>query len=378
MLSSKPLDGITIIEIGHSVAGPYAGMILGDLGADVLKVEQPGGDYARGWGPPFAGKDAALFAAVNRSKKSVVLDLSTNEGRERLLKLVESADVLLHNLKFGALERLELGAAKLMARNSRLILCNLGAYGSEGPLRERPGYDPMVQAASGLMSILGEAGRPPVRVPLSFMDMSAGMWAALGILAALRDRDSSGSGGVVDTSLYEAALAWMGIPITSHLCSGELPERLGSAHPTIVPTQAFEAADGWIMIAAGNDAQFARLAAVMGKPELAGDPRFTNNSDRVVNRDTLIAIIADCVRAEDRFVWAARLDEAGVPCSLIATIDEVVSHPQTAALGIVQASPGGGPACVGLPLQFDGTRPAIKRAAPALGADTDHVLADDE
>jgi crotonobetainyl-CoA:carnitine CoA-transferase CaiB-like acyl-CoA transferase len=281
---------------------------------------------------------------------------------------------VLHNLKFGALERLGLGAEKLLALKPSLIVCNLGAYGSKGPLRDRPGYDPMVQASSGLMSMLGEPGRPPVRVPLSFMDMSAGLWAGLGILAALRSRDETGSGGVVDTSLYEAALAWMCVPIFAHLCSGELPTRLGSAHPTIVPTQAFEAADGWIMIAAGNDAQFERLAALIGEPGLASDPRFSTNAARVQNREALVPILSAKVRSRDRAHWAATLDSAGIPCSTIATIDEVVSHPQTEALGILQAGPGGGPPSIGLPLSFDGARPAFERAAPVLGDDTDLVL----
>ncbi|MGH7060549.1 MAG: CaiB/BaiF CoA transferase family protein, partial [Stellaceae bacterium] len=248
MPSTRPLSGITVIEIGHSIAAPYAGMILGELGAEVIKVENPkGGDAARGWGPPFAEGAATCFHAVNRSKKGITIDLADPGEAEKLRDLViERADVVLNNLKFGALDRYGLSAAALTQAKPALVYCTIGAFGAVGPLRERPGYDPLMQAYGGLMSMLGEDGRPPVRVAVSIVDLATGMWAAIGILAALQERARTGRGGVVDTSLYETALGWMTIPIAAYLANGEMPARFGSGVEMIVPYQAFAAADGHI------------------------------------------------------------------------------------------------------------------------------------
>jgi crotonobetainyl-CoA:carnitine CoA-transferase CaiB-like acyl-CoA transferase len=360
-----------VIEIGHSIAAPYAGMILGELGAEVIKVENPkGGDPARGWGPPFAEGAATCFHAVNRAKRGITVDLADAGEVAALRSLVrDRADILIHNLKFGALDRYGLSAEALLTEKPALVYCKLGAFGSVGPLRERPGYDPLMQAYGGLMSLLGEAGRPPVRVSVSIIDLATGMWAAIGILAALQERQRTGRGGVVDTSLYETALGWMTIPLAAYLVNGEIPQRQGSGVDMIVPYQAFAAADGHIMVAAGNDNLFRRLAAAIGRPSLADDARFAANKDRVVNRGTLVPILEDVFRTEPIAAWAARLDAAGIPNGPIQNVEQVVRDAQTAALEIIQHAPGNGLSLVGLPLSFDGVRPAFEKLAPRLGED---------
>jgi crotonobetainyl-CoA:carnitine CoA-transferase CaiB-like acyl-CoA transferase len=376
MSSARPLSGLVVIEIGHSIAAPYAGMILGELGAEVIKVENPkGGDACRGWGPPFAEGAATCFHAVNRGKQGIAIDLADPAGAARLKALImERADVVIHNLKYGALDKYGLSAGDLVAEKPSLVCCNLNAFGATGPLRDRPGYDPMMQAYSGLMSLLGEDGRPPVRVTASIIDMGSATWSVIGILAALRERDRTGKGGVVDTSLYETSLALMSIMLAGHLATGEVPVRHGSGVDMIVPYQAFEAADGYMMIAAGNDNLFRRLAAALGRPSLGDEPRFRTNGERVVNRTALVAILADVFKTEPRAHWAKLLDAAGIPNGPINSMDQVVADPQTAALGQVQRQPGSDLALVGLPLSFDGVRPAFAKRAPALGEDNQSVL----
>jgi crotonobetainyl-CoA:carnitine CoA-transferase CaiB-like acyl-CoA transferase len=379
MSSIRPLSGITVIEIGHSVAAPYAGMILGELGAEVIKVENPkGGDACRGWGPPFTDGTATAFHAFNRAKRGITIDLGNPVQVETLHRLIrERADVLIHNLKYGTLDRYGLSAAALTVQKPSLVYCNIGAFGSSGPLRDRPCYDPMMQAYGGLMSLLGEDGRPPVRVGVSIIDIATGMWSVIGILAALQERQRTGRGGVVDTSLYETTLAWMTLPISAYLANGEIPRRHGSGIEQIVPYQAFETADGHMMVAAGNDSLFRRLCAAIDRPGLAEDPRFRSNAERVVNRRELVPILSDLFRTAPMAVWAERLDLAGIPNSPIQTLDKVVSDPQTAALGIIQQC-AGSPALslVGLPLSFDGARPAFAKTAPRLGEDNPETVDD--
>jgi crotonobetainyl-CoA:carnitine CoA-transferase CaiB-like acyl-CoA transferase len=371
MSSTKPLAGTVVIEIGHSIAAPYAGMILGELGAEVIKVENPkGGDACRGWGPPFLEGAATCFHAVNRAKQGITIDLADAADAARLRALiVERADVVIHNLKAGALDRYGLGAAELVAAKPDLVCCNLGAFGAVGPLRDKPGYDPMMQAFSGLMSLLGEDGRPPVRVPASIVDMGAGMWSVIGILAALQERGRTGQGGIVDTSLYETGLAWMSIYLAGFLANREIPARHGSGVDMIVPYQAFAAADGYMMVAAGNDNLFRRLCTVIERPGLAEDPRFQGNQDRVVHRAELVPLLAEIFATRKRAHWAERLEAAGIPNGPINTLDQVVADPQTQALGIIQTKAGSELGLVGLPLSFDGVRPAFAKAAPALGED---------
>ena len=377
MSTTTPLSGLVVIEIGHSIAAPYAGMILGELGAEVVKIENPRtGDAARGWGPPFADGAATCFHAVNRAKKGIALDLTDPVEAEKLKALIiNRADVVVQNLKFGALNRYGLSAEALLAAKPGLVYCNLGAFGAVGPLRERPGYDPLMQAYGGLMSLMGEDGRAPVRVGVSIVDLATGMWAVIGILAALAERSKTGRGGIVDTSLYESALAWMTIPIAAFLVDGKPPTRQGSGVEMIVPYQAFAAADGYLMVAAGNDNLFRRLCRVIARPELAEDERFRTNKERVVNRAALIAILDDIFGSQPVAVWQQRLDVAGIPNGPMQTVDRVVADAQTVALGIIQRlsvqDPSQAPlSLVGLPLSFDGARPPFAKAAPALGEDT--------
>ena len=376
MSSVHPLSGLLVIEIGHSIAAPYAGMILGELGAEVIKVENPkGGDACRGWGPPFLEGAATCFHAVNRAKRGITVDLADPEDAARLRTLIlERADVVLHNLKAGALDRYGLGAAELVATKPDLVCCNLGAFGATGPLRDKPGYDPMMQAYSGLMSLLGEDGRPPVRVPASIIDMGAGMWSVIGILAALQERSRTGKGGIVETSLYETGLAWMSIYLAGFLADGKIPARHGSGVDMIVPYQAFATADGFMMVAAGNDNLFRRLCAVIERPDLALDPRFHGNKDRVVHRADLVPILAGIFATKPAAHWASRLEAAGIPNGPLNTLDQVVGDAQTSALGMIQHRPGSELGLVGLPLSFDGTRPPFAKAAPALGEDNDPMV----
>jgi len=377
MSSTRPLSGLTVIEIGHSVAAPYAGMILGELGAEVIKVENPkGGDPCRGWGPPFTEGTATAFYAFNRAKRGITIDLADPVQVDRLRALIrDRADVLIHNLKYGTLDRYGLSAELLTTEKPSLVWCNLGAFGSTGPLRDRPGYDPMMQAYGGLMSLLGEDGRPPVRVGVSIIDIATGMWSVIGILAALQERRRTGRGGVVDTSLFETTLAWMTLPISAYLANGEIPTRHGSGIEQIVPYQALETADGFMMVAAGNDNLFRRLCAAISRPGLADEPRFRSNAERVVNRRELVPILSDLFRTAPMAVWAERLDLAGIPNSPIQTLDKVVSDPQTAALGIIQQWAGSPSlSLVGLPVSFDGVRPAFAKPAPRLGEDNAETL----
>lgn len=368
--AASPLSGKMVIEIGHSVAGPYAGQVLADLGATVLKVENPnGGDDARQWGPPFWRDSSAVFQTLNRNKLSLSIDLKDAAGRERLLALAGNADIVIQNMRPGLVETLGVDAATMRAGNPRLIYCNLGAFGTVGPLSNRTGYDPLVQAFSGIMSVTGENDRPPVRVGPSIIDMGSGLWCVIGILAALARRAETGEGTTVDTSLYETGLAWMNIPLANCLASGRDPGRSGSETPMLAPYRAFQAQDRYIIIAAGNDNLFRRLCGVLGKPDWANDARFASNADRVANRAVLNDLIEGVIGTRTAEHWSDALADVGVPCAPLQSPSEVVAHPQTEALGMLQPTPDGEMSLVASPLRFDGVRPLISRAAPALGAD---------
>ena len=368
-LNGLPLAGITVVELCHSVAGPYAASILADLGADVIKVENPEkGDYGRDWGPPFAHGTSTLFHVLNHNKCGLALDLRDRVTCARLTAFIlEHADVVIQNLRPGAIDKLGLGAAALRAQKPELIYCDLGAYGRSGPLRDRPGYDPLMQAYGGIMSVTGVEGGEPVRVGTSIADMGSGMWAALGILAALNRRHVTGEGCHVTTSLFETAVGWMTAHIGGYLSGGDLRRRMGSGVAEIVPHQAFETADGHVMVAAGNDNLFRTLAKLLEQPELSADARFATNSKRVENRHTLIPILQNIFHGRPTAEWLARLDQAGVPAAPIQSVDQVVAAEQTAALGILQKAPDLDLTLVGLPLEFDGVRPPYRFSAPKLG-----------
>ena len=377
MPSAKPLAGITVVEIGHSVAAPYAGLILSELGADVIKVENPkGGDYARGWGPPFWNGTASAFHGLNRGKSGITVNFGDPEEAGRLRRLIiDRADAVIQNLRAGVMQGYGLGAAELTAAKPSLIYCDLGAFGESGPMSSKPGYDPLMQAFAGIMSVTGEGGdRPPVRVGVSMVDMGSGMWATIGILAALFERTRTGRGGAVATSLYETALAWMTVPLAGYAANGEIRRPHGSGTAEIAPYQCFPTRGGWLMIAAGNDNLYRRLCATLGRPELGEDARFLTNGDRVVNRGVLVPMIEEITRTWDIEELMAALDKAGIPNAPLQNVAQVSDHPQTQAVGILQQGPEGALPTVGLPLAFDGERSSYERAAPALGEHNETVL----
>jgi len=363
-----PLEGIKVVEIAQNLAGPYAGEILAALGADVVKVERPeGGDDARGWGPPFWRGTSPAFLTMNSDKRSITLDLKDPAAVAWLTAYLGDADVLVQNLRPGVLEAFGLGPEALLAKYPRLVYCSLWAFGRTGPLRLRPGYEPMVQAFAGLMTVNGDEGGPPTRIGTSILDYGTGMWAAIGTLAALVRRQQTGRGGVVDASLFETALAWLTGHYTAYRITGELPVPHRSGSRRLVVFQAFEAKDGPVIVAAGNDRLFAKLAEALGRPDWAQDARFATNAARVTNRAALIPEIEAIVRTRTKAEWLERLEQAGVPCAPIQNLAEVLAEPQTAATGMLQAVPDLGLELLGLPLSFDGERPPIRRRAPHLG-----------
>lgn len=376
MVSCSPLSGALVVEIGHSVAAPFAGLLLGQLGAEVIKVEHPdGGDHARSWGPPVRDGAAALFQAMNREKFGVALDLRDAKDCEKLRRLIiERADVVIQNLRPGSIEALGLGGAQLTSAQPRLIYCNLSAFGDEGPLARKPGYDPLMQAYGGLMSVTGEPGRPPVRVGVSIIDMAAGMWSVIGILSALHERTRTGAGGIIGTSLFETALAWMSTHVAEYSAGGPEAQRFGSGAPQIVPYEMFSTADGGLLVAAGNNALFARLCQVLDRQHWLQDERFSSNQARVRNRIELSSLLQEIFAARPLAEWRAQLDAASIPNAPLQSIAAVMSDAQTRALQIMQAVPGIPMHAVGLPIRFDGARPALRLPAPQLGEHTNHIF----
>ena len=335
----------------------------------MIKIENPGGgDHARDWGPPFWHCTSAMFQTLNRDKRGAAIDLSDTEARDGLHRLiVERADVLVQNMRPGVAEKFDLGSDALLAEKPALVYCTIGAYGATGPLAERPGYDPLMQAFAGIMSVTGEEGGGPVRVGTSIIDMGAGLWAAIGVLAALERRHRTGQGGLVDTSLLETGIAWMAYHVANYLSAGLELGRWGSGTPVMVPYQAFGTADGQIIVAAGNDGIFGKLCAALECSNMAHEARFAHNAQRVENRDDLIPLLEPLFAKKTCADWIAGLDGAGVPCAPIQSVAELLAHPQSRALGMVQDAPGLDMALVGLPLSFDGVRPPFRRVAPRLG-----------
>lgn len=371
-----PLKNLVVMELGHSVAGPFAGQILGDLGAQVIKVEKAhGGDDARAWGPSFLDDTSTTYLSLNRNKYSVSVNLKDEAQLRRLQDFIRAkADVVLQNLKPGSVEKLALDAKALRKDNARLIYCNLGAFGRGGPLSDRPGYDPIMQAYGGIMSVTGEEGRPPVRVGVSLVDMGTGMWAVIGILSALQQRSVSGRGCEIDVSLYESALAWMTVHVANYTASGELPARMGSGAAITAPYQAFRTGDGFIMIAAGNGPLFSKMSVALGHPDWARDARFRTNEDRLRHRHDLERLIETELAAGPTSAWVKRLEEAGVPCGPLQDVGQVIAAPHTQALGILQGTQDHRMRTVGLPISFDGVRPGVRLAAAQHGEHTDQIL----
>jgi formyl-CoA transferase/CoA:oxalate CoA-transferase len=372
MTELRPLAGTRVVDVTSSLAGPTATQLLAALGADVVKVEPLTGDHARAWGPPFLDGESAMFLASNAGKRSLGVDLGDERGRAIVQRLVDGADVFLQSLRPGAAERHGLDASTLRARNPRLVHCSISAFGSSGPLRDQPGYDPLLQAASGIMSVTGETGGRPVRVGVSLIDLGTGVWAALGVLAAVFERERTGVGRTLELSLYETALSLLSSQLVGYLGTGAVPGREGSAFPLIAPYQTFPTLDGELMIVAGNDKLFTALCDVLGAPELAADARFLTNPDRVANRTELVALLERRTRERDPAELLAKLVAAGVPASRVQDVGEAARHPQTEALGILQSL--GDLVTVAAPLSADGERVRHHAPPPALGAHTGVIL----
>jgi crotonobetainyl-CoA:carnitine CoA-transferase CaiB-like acyl-CoA transferase len=371
-----PLDRVRVIDVTTSLAGPYCTEVLAGLGADVIKIEpSSSGDEARSWGPPFWNGESTMFLSMNAGKRSVALDL--RRGLDVLIRLADGADVFIQSLRPGAAESRGFGPAALRERNPRLVYTTIGAFGRTGPWSNRPGYDPLAQAAGGILSLTGEEGGPGVRVGVSMVDQGTGIWAALGIIAALHEREQTGEGRAIDVSLFETTLALLSYQITGYLASGEIPGRHGTAFASIAPYRVYEAKDGDLMIAAGNDRLFAALAGVLALEGVVGDPRFRTNRDRVAHRSALDDLIAGQVAGWTRAALLDALEEAGVPAAPVQDVGEVATHPQTEALGMLQALPHPGIGdlrTVALPLSMDGERVLHRAPPPELGADTTAVL----
>jgi crotonobetainyl-CoA:carnitine CoA-transferase CaiB-like acyl-CoA transferase len=377
-----PLAGIRVVDLSTVLAGPYATMVLGDLGADVVKVEPPDGDATRGWGPPWVGeaetRTAAYFLAVNRNKRAIGIDLKAAGGADVLRRLLADADVLVDNFRPGTLDRLGFGDDELRALNPRLVHMAISGYGTTGPAAERPGYDFVIQAVGGLMSITGDAdadGGRPTKVGVAISDIVTGLFATIGILAALMARD--GTGQRVDLSLLGSTLAVLVNQAQNAFVTGEAPGRRGNAHPNIVPYETFETADGVLVVAVGSERQWPRFCEAVGLPELATDPRFATNGDRVDHRTELRPLIADRLVRRSTAEWAAALEAAEVPYGPIADVRKAFDSPEAVELGMsveVEHPALGVLRQVGIPIRFESTPGAIRTPPPLLGEHTDEVL----
>jgi formyl-CoA transferase len=366
------LEGVRVLELGQVLAGPFAGAILADLGAEVIKLERvDGGDDARHMGPPFRHGDALSFHIFNRGKKSVALDLKRADGLAAFERLAASADVFIHNLRPGVTQALGIDGEALCARHPRLIYCEISAFGHTGPMRMLPGYEPLVQAFSGLSSTNGGPGDPPMRAAASVCDQGTGMWAVIGALALLQRRHLTGRGGVVSASLLETALAWNGQKADAYVNEGRLPDRHRSGHPGFVPYEAFDTADAPLLICCGNDRLFAKLADEVGRPDWVADQRFATNRARLANKVLLLEQLGPVLRTKGRTHWMDRLTAAGVPCAPVHTVPEAIAHPQVQALAVLQPVPGEDFKLTALPLSIDGERPRHRWVAPRLGQHND-------
>jgi crotonobetainyl-CoA:carnitine CoA-transferase CaiB-like acyl-CoA transferase len=379
-LREGALRGLRVLDLTRILSGPFSTMILADLGADVIKIEDADrGDDTRHWGPPFYGADAAYYHAVNRNKRSVAIDLKSDDGRALVRRLARSADVLVENFRPGTANRLGLGYQELRALNPRLVYGSVSGYGQTGPLRDYPGYDAIAQAMSGAMSVTGEADGEPVRFGASAADLAAGMWVTIGILAALASREQTGQGQHVDVALLDGLTAWLTYVAQNYFASGEIPRPYGSGHPNIVPYQGFHTGDGDLMVAVGNDALWRRFAPSIGLDDLVDDDRFATNPDRVRNRAELLPLLEQALAARSAADWTDLLTTAGVPVGPILTVPETVSHPQVLARDMVVDLPHptqGTIRTLGSPLTLSDTPPQLRHASPTHGQHTAQILAD--
>ena len=386
MAVKKSLQNIRVLDLSRVLAGPYCTQILGDLGAEIIKIEKPGaGDDTRLWGPPFLKdrnvndtNESAYYLSINHNKKSVAVDIKTEEGQQIIHQLLQTSDILIENFKVGGLEKYGLGYAQLKDRYPKLIYCSITGFGQSGPLAEEPGYDLMAQAMGGLMGVTGEPDGPPMKVGVALSDIITGLNAAIGILAALHHRERTSEGQLIDVALVDCTLASLTNLAQYFLITDKAAPRLGNAHSTIVPYQAFQVKDGYIVVAVGNNEQFARFCIMIGKPEWALDARFAKNKNRVLNRDTLIPMIEEALKSETSATWVEKMRAADIPGGPVNRIDEVFAMPQVQhremeiSMNHVQHS---APIkLVGSPLKFSQTPVSYEFPPPVLGQDTQDVL----
>jgi len=375
---SAPLAGIRVCDVTQNLAGPFCSQILADLGATVFKVEPPGGDLGRAWGPPFWGDDSTLFLSANRGKRSIVLDLKSEGGRDVLQRLAGTCDVFLQASRPGVPERLGIDYESVRAWREDVVYMAISAYGQDGPMSEQPGYDPLIQAYAGIMSVTGHPGGLPTRVGGSVVDFGTGMWAAIAILGALRTRDTTGAGAHLETALMDTALAWVSYHMMGYLATGEVPGPMGSSLGSIAPYRAFATTDGHVMIAAGNDGIFRRLCKALGRTDLADDPRFATNPDRVQHRDAVEGAVEECTSTLSTAQLLDLTREHEVPASAIQPLDAVIADAQVAASGMLpDARHPEVPDYrdVSLPLRMDGVRPRHVEVLEELGFDSTDVEA---
>jgi crotonobetainyl-CoA:carnitine CoA-transferase CaiB-like acyl-CoA transferase len=372
------LDGIRILDVSRVLAGPFCSMILGDLGAEVIKIEHYAtGDETRGWGPPFVNGESAYYLCANRNKQSMTLNLKSEEGKKIFSKLAFTSDVVIQNFKSGTLEKMGLGYSQLKAINPGLILASITGFGSTGPYEDLPGYDYIIQAMSGLMSITGEPEGTPVKVGVAIADVLTGLYTCIGILGALQHRNQTGEGQEIDISLMDCQISSLINVASNYLCSGEIPKRLGNRHPNISPYQVFNTMDGELVIAVGNDEQFKRFAAVMGRPELAEMEEFIHNEQRLNNNDKLVAICEELLSKKPKKEWKEQLDAAGVPNGPINTIAEMFDDPQIKAREMIVEMEH--PLIdhlqlTGSPLKLSATPVTMRRHPPLFGEHTESLL----
>jgi crotonobetainyl-CoA:carnitine CoA-transferase CaiB-like acyl-CoA transferase len=388
-LKDGPLTGLRVLDMSRILAGPTCGQLLGDLGADVIKIERPGaGDDTRGWGPPFvqdsAGRDtreSAYYLCANRNKRSLAVDISKPEGVATIRRIAAGCDVLLENYKLGDLARRGLGYDDLKAENRGLIYCAITGFGQDGPCAKRAGYDFMIQGMGGIMSVTGEPDRPPMKVGVGIADVMTGMYAASAILAALRARDITGRGQFIDLALFDTQLSWLINQGLAYLTDGRVPERRGNAHPTIVPYETFPASDGWFILAIGNDGQFRKFCEIAGRPELAADPAFATNAARVRNREILVPLLREITATRPEAAWMEACEAAHVPCGPVNDIGQAFAEPQAVHRGARVTMPhptaaGGSVDLIGNPIKMSDTPVTYRHAPPTVGQHSTQVLRD--